>query len=608
MNRTPSDSIFWVSARSSAEITADFQAIAERLSLTQESKDRRRRFNQQNVKESMPRVGVEINSIELLKQWMLSTDHEEWLMVLDNYDDVHMDIRKFLPIGFVGRILVTSRDRRIIGSVADCGFELSGMGFEDAKHLFLRVRGQEIENEVSSPSDSEELGKILQELHYFPLAIDQAASFIRENSPMTYPEYFELLKPRSTDRERLMRFKEANPMYPESVMTTWEISFRHLQRHQSRAAWILQVLGFLDYSHVAEGLLTSVNKVRPWVLDSFLEDRLPSWGHYEDLRYLDDDVEFRLAVGALSSLSLIKRNALQQTLYVHPLVHEWTRARLSTEPSEQARFTITVTLIMYQSFPLEVVTSLPIVYSSITPELHQRIDQVSHHLRAVLANLKDYCQDISLIPIECFTLLEVCHLTGTPGHAIFGHELPEDLFVELDATIRRLIPTLPQTYQQLAFCIHKITIWLRSKDDSESIPKVLSKIANSLESLQLALPFETEAASFIMILCTTVIDASESTSMVFGEGIPFVRMHSESVRSKLKGSLNAKTAALRDPPRERSLRLLKGVYSILLPVRHESRLMHWVTMMIQYRLLGVMTSGELATWILISRIQRRPRP
>jgi len=30
------------------------------------------------------------------------------------------------------------------------------------------------------------------------------------------------------NRELLMRFEEVNPKYPESVMTTWEISLRYL--------------------------------------------------------------------------------------------------------------------------------------------------------------------------------------------------------------------------------------------------------------------------------------------------------------------------------------------------------------------------------------------
>lgn len=262
--------------------------------------------------------------LRLLQDWMQLLDHEDWMLVLDNYDDVQVDIRSFIPVGAVGRILVTSRDRRIIGSVASSGFALSEMRAEDAKRLFLSIRGRcaqdgKVDDDSSDPED-EVLQQILHELQYFPLAIDQAASFIRENAPMTLVEYLDFLRPRGVDRERLMRFKEANPAYPESVMTTWEISLHHLQQSRPRTAWILQVLGFLDHSYIAEELLVATNETRPWVFNSTFQGRQLPPNLLDDLKYLNNDVGFRLAIGTLTSLSLIKRNASQRTLYVHPLV------------------------------------------------------------------------------------------------------------------------------------------------------------------------------------------------------------------------------------------------------------------------------------------------
>jgi len=521
--------------------------------------------------------------LRLLQDWMQLLDHEDWMLVLDNYDDVQVDIRSFIPVGAVGRILVTSRDRRIIGSVASSGFAPSEMRVEDAKRLFLSIRGRcaqdgKVDDDSSDPED-EVLQQILHELQYFPLAIDQAASFIRENAPMTLVEYLDFLRPRGVDRERLMRFKEANPAYPESVMTTWEISLHHLQQSRPRTAWILQVLGFLDHSYIAEELLVATNETRPWVFNSTFQGRQLPPNLLDDLKYLNNDVGFRLAIGTLTSLSLIKRNASQRTLYVHPLVHEWIRVRLNSDPTKQAEFTIAAILILYQSFPLELVTWLPDQFPSMSVELHQRVDETTHHLRAVLANIRDYHHHIVTLPLECFTLMEVYYLTGLPQHAIYALDLPKALLVKLQAVIRLLVPHLPPGQKELAHFVHKATIWIQSGPSVKTDLKVPNKIVKSLESLALPLWLSDDDATFIMLFSTTVIDASKKT---VGNRMPGNDVFTEA------------SIVEKSPLRKCSLLLLMGLHTLLTAISRESRLMSWVMFMVQLRLFRNMSPEEFA--------------
>ena len=186
---------------------------------------------------------------DLLKSWMLTPEHEDWLLILDNFDNIQVKVDPFLPVGASGSVLITTKDRNNIGSVATTGFALTAMDSLDAERLFLRIQSLGVERDqqvYNSDPERQALRQILAELQCFPLAIDQAASFIRENSPMTFREYLTYLKPRSIDRERLLRFKQPNPTYPDSVMITWEISLQHLERTQPWAGWILQLLEFLD--------------------------------------------------------------------------------------------------------------------------------------------------------------------------------------------------------------------------------------------------------------------------------------------------------------------------------------------------------------------------
>ena len=243
--------MFWVSARNAIEIESGFQEIADKLLLVRSADGRVSQTRPVLTAAASPAVNLRTppDGVDLLRDWMLMPGHEDWLLVLDNFDDIQVKIDRFLPVGASGSVLITTRDRNVIGSVATTGFALTAMDSLDAERLFLQIQSIGIErNQQRSNSDPERqaLGQILAELQYFPLAIDQAASFIRENSPMTLREYLTYLKPRSIDRERLLRFKQANPTYPDSVMTTWEISLQYLERTQPRACWILQLLGFLD--------------------------------------------------------------------------------------------------------------------------------------------------------------------------------------------------------------------------------------------------------------------------------------------------------------------------------------------------------------------------
>ena len=460
------------------------------------------------------------DGVALLKDWLLLPGHEDWLLVLDNYDDIQVDIHKFLPIGANGNVLITTRDRRVIGPVADSGFALSAMDLLDAERLFLRVQSSGTKSDWNEPISHPEyriLGQILQEIQCFPLAIDQAVSFIRENSPMSLQEYLNYLKPRSVDRERLLRFKHTNPKYPDSVMTTWEISLDYLERTQPRASWILQLLGFLDHSYIAEELLTATTKRTSWAFNLEFEGRRLPRSLQTELAYLEDDVGFRLAIGVLTSLSLVRRNPETPTLYVHPLVHEWIRVRLNPTPARQAKFTIAAALVLYQSFPLELVTCLPDDFPVMSNSLLDRIDRVGHHVKTVLTNLRDYHNNATTMPLECFNFCEVYYLMGFPKHSVFTLDISEELSKDLVQTIRAIVTSLPENLVSIAVFIHKVIVWLRSTKSKISLKKI-NRIIDSLKSLSLSSLLESSMSSFLLLLTTAVLDTSETVNNTISAG------------------------------------------------------------------------------------------
>ena len=369
---------------------------------------------------------------------MLSPDHRDWLLILDDLNYTDVKIHRFLPNEAAGSVLITTRDRRVLGTVASFEIGLTAMSSEDAESLFLRIRGAHHDDSWKHPPSHSEylaLQRIVRELHCFPLAIDQTIAFIRENSPITFQEYFGFLRPRSQDRELLMRFKEANPSYAESVVTTWEVSLRYLESRHALASWILQLLGFLNHSFISEDLLTGASKLTSWTFASTRYDRQLPVRFLSGMDYLKDDVGFRVAIGTLTSLSLIERSLnskFGRVLSCHPLVHEWIRIRLNPAPVQQATYAITASLIMYQTLPMEMIFRVYDDPPTPSKDLMTKYNCALHHLDSLLLNLMDYCHHTTEIPLECFTLCEPFFFIGYSKHRVHLQGISEDLLRNLD--------------------------------------------------------------------------------------------------------------------------------------------------------------------------------
>ena len=510
-SKLPTKSIFWIRATSESEIESQFQDIAKTLGTADEAREPGHAVNASTMKHLY--LGV-----ESVKDWLCLPKHRGWLIVFDNYDNTDVDIRRFIPTEPIGSILITTRDRRVIGSVANQGIWLTTMSLYDAECLFVRTQSGtsgEFWTDLESHPEYKTIKQIVEELHCFPLAITQATGFIRENSPMTFQEYLGYLAPRSADRELLMRFQEVNPNYPQSVMTTWEISMSYLKEKQPRACWILQLLGFLDCSSIPEDLLTAATKVTCWNFASTTCQRHIPTRFRADLAYLEDDVGFRVAIGTLTSLSLVNRQVnshhgkVQATLSIHPLVHEWIRVRLNSNPIEQAKFTIAAALVLYQNFPAEIIVGLYDEAPPISRDLYLRFDSVITHLRCLLLNLQDYHSTAVSTPLECFTLCEVIYLAGYRKHFIYGRHISAELLQMLDKTVKRILPRLEEVVNPLASFVHKVVVWLQQEHDPHLRLSSSSKMTRSLKSLLVPIELDDSTAIFVMLVITAMTDVSD---------------------------------------------------------------------------------------------------
>ena len=288
-------------------------------------------------------------SVESVLQW-ISSIQEEWLIVYDNADDPPPEVvAKFFPPGNRGNILITSRNRSMGRIVSfENSIEINEMEESDAVILLLKASCLDPVAEHLQAAK-----RIVMELGCIPLAVDHAGAYI-EAGRCDINKY---LRQFSLHRQTLMSdatFKGASN-YNQTVYGTWDLSFKEIEKRAGgqsiagnaqaaqAAILILQICAFYHHSNISKNIFQSAaEESGKHVVDSEVAEKLPQAITLLDhtLLALDsdgqwDDFIFGQGVGVLLSFSLMKRGQSSELLSVHPLVHCWSRERMSK--SEQQR-------------------------------------------------------------------------------------------------------------------------------------------------------------------------------------------------------------------------------------------------------------------------------
>jgi len=130
--RKPNASIFWVTATSEESIDLQVRRITEQLFMAVASANRSNNARHDIKSSNQGAPHGQAEDIDVHKQptatylgekhvlkWMVAPGHEDWLLVLDNLDDIRINVRRFLPVEAVGSVIITTRDPRLVGSITD---------------------------------------------------------------------------------------------------------------------------------------------------------------------------------------------------------------------------------------------------------------------------------------------------------------------------------------------------------------------------------------------------------------------------------------------------------------------------------------------------------
>jgi Flp pilus assembly protein TadD len=150
-----------------------------------------------------------------------------------------------VPKDLRGTVIWTSRDGSILGSVigVDRGVEVGAMTSQESWELFQKLKGI---SDIKEPPEN--WYKLLELLRRLPLAIAQAAAYIRKTkvSVQQYLIFFS----ESESRQSNLLSQEFTDVYrsevPNSVMHTWLISIRRISEESPCGEKILNTIAFFD--------------------------------------------------------------------------------------------------------------------------------------------------------------------------------------------------------------------------------------------------------------------------------------------------------------------------------------------------------------------------
>lgn len=268
--------ILWINASNEETIMASFATIAEALSTAGAAKEIDQR-----------------KQVEVIKRW-LEQCPEPWLLIVDNAADLSL-LQPLLPQWGNGNLLFTTR-AHAVGSLATA-LVVENMDMAEGT-TFLLQRAQRL-----SPDEDErdEAINVVIALDGFPLALDQAGAYIEETG-CDFKAYLQLYQ----EHHQILlaqRGRQATG-YPDSVGTTWSLSFQQIEATNPAAAELLYACALLAPDAIPEELFSDNAACWPPALQQAVVNRL----------------SFHHILESLLCFSLIKRRLQDRTLSLHRLV------------------------------------------------------------------------------------------------------------------------------------------------------------------------------------------------------------------------------------------------------------------------------------------------
>ncbi|WZH48136.1 uncharacterized protein QYS62_009302 [Fusarium acuminatum] len=234
-------SVFWVHASSAERFSEAYSNIARECKIPRHE-------------------DPSFDALSEVKEWLESKESGQWLMIIDNADDMRLffpqadnfskstsnnegSLGQFIPECSHGTILITTRNMQVGSRLMKGKRPIEVVKMDEDESIQLLRQG------LQGDESTEDLLQLSSRLEFLPLALVQAAAFIQENS-ITVNDYLQLLE--GSDKDLIDLLSEdfetvgRDSDTPRAVAETWMLSFQQIEREYPFAGDLLSLMSLFD--------------------------------------------------------------------------------------------------------------------------------------------------------------------------------------------------------------------------------------------------------------------------------------------------------------------------------------------------------------------------
>ncbi|KAJ5732374.1 P-loop containing nucleoside triphosphate hydrolase protein [Penicillium malachiteum] len=329
-HRSPDTWVLWIHASNANRFEQSCREIADRAKIP-------------------GRQDPQANIFMLVHNWLNDAKTGKWVIVLDNLDDdkflhamssTHYSLANnnsyasersvwsYFSQNLTGSVVITSRSRQVaLRTVEDHDIiPVEPMNKPHAISLF--------ERKVGALHDRPAIIQLAAALEYMPLAIVQAAAFIKQRAPReSVAQYLERFQKSDDQKINLLDYEggqlRRDPDAKNAILVTWQISFEDIQERRPSAAGLLSLMSFFDRQGIPSSLLQEGQATKEKNKESGTSDTEDEKSVYSDIDNFENDVLL------LRDYSLISITSDPANFEMHRLVQlamqKWLQAQDSLE-------------------------------------------------------------------------------------------------------------------------------------------------------------------------------------------------------------------------------------------------------------------------------------
>ncbi|KAH6880522.1 hypothetical protein B0T10DRAFT_565740 [Thelonectria olida] len=387
--RSPETSVFWVHASSKLGFLDDYRCMADSLLRHRQASDL-----------------SEADVLKLVYDHLRNPENGKWLLVLDNANEMAVfeteipvgknttetrPLSYFIPLSSHGSLLITTRTKQVATGLLrdqDEALELVGMEQSEALQLLrTKLRGH--------PCDPHDAVELLRILDHIPLAIAQAAAYIKQRSPrVSLSDYIRDFHKSKNSKSNLLQQPFGNSLERDgtsnSIFTTWQITFNTIRREMPSVADLLILIGFFNPEKIPDWLLRACYCAyrRQNGMDSIpgtnSRVREEEEKNQRGIKAccVDDSCEeaFENDLNSLRNYSLVTATSQDSLLKIHALVQSCTQVwYLSLEDNNRRKNAFRTTLsCKFPMYDIKNWEHCRLIYSHVIPLLDDDPQEKAH--------------------------------------------------------------------------------------------------------------------------------------------------------------------------------------------------------------------------------------